>query len=182
MQVIPAQPRVCMGVGQCVGYVHALWRRMCAGTSTWHPCLTGPHCVSHDAKPTWQKQIMSAPVIFSSLSALQEPFKEPNTDENPHACMKCAWNIQICIQKIRHKSAHLTRIQTKNMCSATAEHTVFYWDLDKNRSIKCITIGFSQLRQLKCTAIVTVYKQIWPTSCKYDLLHHQAAAPSRALL
>lgn len=31
---------------------------------------------------------MSAPVIFSSPLALQEPFKGPNTDENTHAYKK----------------------------------------------------------------------------------------------
>lgn len=71
--------RMCVSV--CVGYVSASCWSMCAGTSTWRPCLTGPQCVRSDAKPTWQKQIMSAPVIFSSPSAPQEPFKGPNTDE-----------------------------------------------------------------------------------------------------
>ncbi len=88
----------CVCVSMC--WVRASCRCMCAGTSTWRPCLTGPQCVRPDAKPTWQKQIMSAPVIFSSPSAPQEPFKGPNTDEiththmHTHACIQ--YSVHIC--------------------------------------------------------------------------------------
>lgn len=84
-----------MCVAVYVGYMHASFRSMCAGTSTWRPCQTGPQCVRPDAKSTWQKQIMSAPVIFSSPSALQEPFKGPNTDEITYTNL---WIYHACIQ------------------------------------------------------------------------------------
>lgn len=74
-------PRRCTCVSVRVGEVRTSCRSMCAGTSAWHGYRTGPQCVRPDVKSTWQKQIMSAPVIFSSPSALQEPFKGPNTDE-----------------------------------------------------------------------------------------------------
>lgn len=63
---------------------------------------------------------MSAPVIFSSPSAPQEPFKGPNTDENTHACTKYACIKQTHIHKImnliaNHKqNVFLTLIRQKS--------------------------------------------------------------------
>lgn len=105
--------RMCVSV--CVGDVHTPCRSMCAGTSTWRPCLTGPQCVRPDAKPTWQKQIMSAPVIFSSPSAPQEPFKGPNTDEITH---RYPWTHMHVYSRDAHTHcAHIYCVKQAHMCT-----------------------------------------------------------------
>lgn len=51
-RVVPAQTHVCMSVCRVASCVHASRWSMCAGTSTWRPCWTGPHCVRSDVKST----------------------------------------------------------------------------------------------------------------------------------
>lgn len=136
---VPTQPHVC--VSMC--WVRASCRSMCAGTPTWRPCRTGPQCVRPDAKSTWQKQIMSAPVIFSSPSALQEPFKGPNTEKShtqTHAYTMHVYSMDThtyctytnCVTHVHHannvKIMHLNaRCQEKTHISNVTFLTVDIW-------------------------------------------------------
>lgn len=108
----------CMCVSVCAGYVHASRLSMCAGTPTQRPCRTGPQCVRPDAKSTWQKQIMSAPVIFSSPSALQEPFKGPNTAKKK----KKITHTDLCIYYACTQYGHMQHHAEQHLQNEASAH------------------------------------------------------------
>lgn len=105
--IVPAQMHASLTM-------HASRWSMCTGTSICRPRWTGPHCVSSDVESTWQKQIMSAPVIFSSPSALQEPFKGPNTGRETH--------IHTHTYSHAHNTCIIQRSLTHICCTFTNSH------------------------------------------------------------